>query len=1305
MKDNQPLMKLCILLLSLILSACGGGGGGSNEEEPSPPASLLAPELVAIDLQALTVNSEISVLIFNNIGGGELTQCDTDGLPTGLNLAISTDGSSCEISGTPTQPQAATVHTITAVNSAGSSSATIEIRIVTPLASPNLQEHEPQTLLLNQDFAFSLENIGGGEISECATDGLPEGVSVAVSDDASTCVISGSPTLTQASTTHTITATNTSGSSDALVSLTIVIEAPQLADIENLVFVQDQLVNILLSNSGGGEITECLIASAPESFAVSISVDSNTCQVNGEASAVTAESSFSVTAINASGSSDATVTFETQLAEPFITTWNTDEDGISNGDQITLNIAPDFGYNYNVDWGDGNIDSGVTTEITHTYDVPGIYQISITGQYPQPFFEDDSDALKLLTIEQWGNRPWLSMESAFKGAGNLVINDSETPDLSRVTSLKEMFLDAINFNSDISAWDVSNVTDMSSTFSGALSFNQVIGSWNVSSVTNMFEMFFFAEKFNQELFNWDVSAVTNMADMFSGAVEFNQDIGSWDVSNVTDMSGMFMGVLDFNQDIGNWDVSNVIDMSDMFLGAAGFNQDISGWNVSNVNTMNQMFDGAKAFNQNISSWNVSSVTNMAEMFEQAESFNQDLSVWDVSNVTNMSGMFFEAFAFDQNISLWDVSSVQTMESMFSDVELSIDNYNALLIGWSQLNVQQGVEFDGGISQFSEEAQASRDVLVELFNWTIFDGGLQTLPELVSQSFKFYTNIELNVELVNQGARVAECQSEGLPEGLAVRVAESGLTCEIFGIAFNEFEPEPITITATNSLGSSSVDYTIEVIAETAFITVWKTDNPGASEDNQITVTTKPQLDYDFTIDWGDGQVDENVTGDITHNYDAAGTYTLSITGVFPQPFFIATTDSSLTDSLKLLSIEQWGQRPWLSMEQAFYNASNLVINDNLAPDLSLVTNMKNMFFNADNLTGNLNDWDVSTVTTMSGMFQSAESFNQPLDNWDVSNVTDFSSMFSGARSFDQDISLWNLSSATSAIRMFRDAEAFDQDLSGWDVSKVTNMFEMFRRALLFSADIGSWNVSNVTNMKGMLAGTSIFNQDLSDWDVSNVTNMSEMFRAARQFNRDISRWNVSKVTNMASMFHAATNFDQSIGAWDVSRVTNMESMFRGAQNFNQDIGGWDVSNVTGMRFLFGGASAFDQDISGWDVSKVTNMEKMFETAVQFNQNIEGWNVSSVESMRLMFNGARAFDQNIGGWNISAVRNMQNMFLNVTLSTDNYDSLLSGWSQQTLVNGVSFDAGNSTFSPESQSARDILTNDFLWVISDGGPAIP
>ena len=123
--------------------------------------------------------------------------------------------------------------------------------------------------------------------------------------------------------------------------------------------------------------------------------------------------------------------------------------------------------------------------------------------------------------------------------------------------------------------------------------------------------------------------------------------------------------------------------------------------------------------------------------------------------------------------------------------------------------------------------------------------------------------------------------------------------------------------------------------------------------------------------------------------------------------------------------------------------------------------------------------------------------------------------------------------------------------------------------------------------------------------------------------------------------------------------------------FNQDIGDWNVGKVTTMEDMFNRVGEFNQDISDWDVSQVENMDDMFNNAEAFNQNIGGWDVSQVTDMEEMFSGASAFDQDIGNWKVGNVTNMRNMFNGATLSIDNYDALLAGWSMLSIAKKRSF----------------------------------
>src|SRR5690606_27707056 len=102
----------------------------------------------------------------------------------------------------------------------------------------------------------------------------------------------------------------------------------------------------------------------------------------------------------------------------FITTWQTDNPGTSGNNQITI-PTEGTGYNYNIYWEEvGNAsNTGSATSITGdhpiTFSSAGTYQVEITGDFPRIFFNREGDKDKILTIDQWGNIAWSSMESAF----------------------------------------------------------------------------------------------------------------------------------------------------------------------------------------------------------------------------------------------------------------------------------------------------------------------------------------------------------------------------------------------------------------------------------------------------------------------------------------------------------------------------------------------------------------------------------------------------------------------------------------------------------------------------------------------------------------------------------------------------------------------------------------------------------------------------------------------------------------------------------------------------------------------------
>ncbi len=363
----------------------------------------------------------------------------------------------------------------------------------------------------------------------------------------------------------------------------------------------------------------------------------------------------------------------------FISVWDTLKisTGSSAANQIKLPVMDRGTYNFFVDWGDSTTNTFTNanyTEAIHTYSVGSVYVVTITGTFIGWQFYLSRDQVKLLDIQQWGTLQLGDSLGHFTDCHNLKLTATDNLNLTGTTSLNGMFA----------------------------------GCYNLGSSGNMN--------------GWDVSNVINMASMFYEAATFNQPLGDWDVSSVTEMDFMFSGADAFNQPIGDWDVSNVISMFYMFSRAGVFNQPIMDWDVSSVLGMDYMFYDADAFNQPIGDWDVSSVLRMDYMFNDADTFNQPLGNWDVSIVYTMDFMFASADTFNQPLGNWDVSSVIQMKSMFAGVSLSPENYDHLLLGWSQLSLQNDVVFDAGNSQYTSAGEEARENIIDTFNWEIQDGG-------------------------------------------------------------------------------------------------------------------------------------------------------------------------------------------------------------------------------------------------------------------------------------------------------------------------------------------------------------------------------------------------------------------------------------------------------------------------------------------------------------------------------------------------------------------------------------------------------
>ncbi|MER3373820.1 MAG: BspA family leucine-rich repeat surface protein, partial [Allomuricauda sp.] len=309
------------------------------------------------------------------------------------------------------------------------------------------------------------------------------------------------------------------------------------------------------------------------------------------------------------------------------------------------------------------------------------------------------------------------------------------------------------------------------------------------------------------------------------------------------------------------------------------------------------------------------------------------------------------------------------------------------------------------------------------------------PEQDALTFSISVNDNDLFEIDPSSGELSLASGRSLDFGTA---EEHTITVEVTD-GVNDPVPAEITITVTAVYDTLAED-------PASFVTTWVT----TANNEIIVIGVDESLTYDYTIDWGDGTVEDITNTDfidstVQHEYAGPGTHTVAIKGTFPA---IMMGSTQVADALKLASIEQWGTNPWASMFGAFKNCGNMVYNATDVPDLSQVTNMSHMFNGATAFNGDLSGWNTGSVTNMYAMFSSTAAFNGDISDWDVSSVTDMGFMFYGA-------------------------EAFNGDISGWDTGNVTHMILMFYEAAAFNRDLGAWDIGSVTDMGSMLSGSGL----------------------------------------------------------------------------------------------------------------------------------------------------------------------------------------------------------------------------------------
>ena len=207
----------------------------------------------------------------------------------------------------------------------------------------------------------------------------------------------------------------------------------------------------------------------------------------------------------------------------FTFTVKSDNAGTSNDDQFTLPLPSAGTYDCVIDWGDGGAPEAknTNTSVTHTFaGGAGTYTITISGTFPQIYFNNGGDKLKLLSVEDLGDVGWTSFINAFYGCASMTSFDGGTTNTASVTTMHYMFNGCSGLTSlDVSGFDTALVTTMHYMFSGCSGLTSLdVSGFDISSMTSATNMFL-SSAFSQR--NYDLLLVAWEAQVEKPNVTFH----------------------------------------------------------------------------------------------------------------------------------------------------------------------------------------------------------------------------------------------------------------------------------------------------------------------------------------------------------------------------------------------------------------------------------------------------------------------------------------------------------------------------------------------------------------------------------------------------------------------------------------------------------------------------------------------------------------------------------------------------------------------------------------------------------------
>ena len=303
--------------------------GGSDTATLTIEVNDVAPSALTYSPNTFTLTKGTAMTtVTPTASGGPITSWSVSpSLPAGLSL----DSSTGAISGTPTAVSSSATYTVTATNTGGST--TDDVTIVVNDVAPSSLTYSPNSFTLTKGTAMTTvtPTASGGTITTWSVSpSLPSGLSL----DSSTGAISGTPSVVSSSTTYTITASNTGGSTTADVTIVVNDIAPTSISYSpnSFTLTKGTAMTTVTPTSSGGTITSWSVS---PSLPTGLSIDTSTGAISGTPSAVSSSASYTITGSNTGGSTTATVSITVNDIAPSSLTYSPNSFTLTKGTAMT----------------------------------------------------------------------------------------------------------------------------------------------------------------------------------------------------------------------------------------------------------------------------------------------------------------------------------------------------------------------------------------------------------------------------------------------------------------------------------------------------------------------------------------------------------------------------------------------------------------------------------------------------------------------------------------------------------------------------------------------------------------------------------------------------------------------------------------------------------------------------------------------------------------------------------------------------------------------------------------------------------